>query len=243
MTEIFELCLPGPSAAAGPVHPTLVKGRNALVLFDAGYPGQADAIEGELREAGFALGDLTHIVVSHQDHDHVGSLAELKRRNPSAIVVASALEAPYIAGEAESLRIGQAREYNRSLQGAERDWGEAFLRYLSTIEPCAVDRPVGDFPEAIDEGIEILWTPGHTPGHVSLLVKDLKTLLAGDALARGNGSLAIANPQFTLDLATCGRTIRSVAGLGLDRILCYHGGAADVADGKALGELVASLGA
>ncbi len=243
MAEVFQLSLPGPAgSAAPPVHPTLVKTRTSLVLFDMGYPGQVDDIDRELHRNGFALGDLSHIVISHQDHDHIGSLADIKRRNPAVIVLASAAEEPFISGKEESLRIRQARDFNRTLRGDEREWGESFLRYLSTIEPCEVDRVVARFPESIDGEITVIPTPGHTPGHISAHLERLKTLIVGDALAIENGSLVIANPQFTLDPPTCRRTILYIAELNLEWLYCYHGGVVRTEDGKALGALIDSFG-
>lgn len=46
----------------------------------------------------------------------------------------------------------------------------------------------------------ICFTPGHTPGHISLYFLQSKTLVAGDAVVIENGVLDIANPQFALDL-------------------------------------------
>ena len=51
-------------------------------------------------------------------------------------------------------------------------------------------------------GIQIIFTPGHTPGHISLYLKQSKTLIAGDAMVVVNGVLRKPVPQTTSDLKT-----------------------------------------
>ena len=214
------------------IFPVLIKTSRSLILFDAGYPNQIDAFRLEMERIGYKLSDLTHVVISHQDHDHIGSLAALKRGHTQIIVLASSLEEPFISGKQESLRVKQAREYNKSLEGEDKKWGEGFLNYLMTIEPCGIDEAIVDFPYFMDEGIEIIPTPGHTPGHISIYIKDQRTLLAGDAIAYEKGELTIANPQFTLDMPACKKSIRELAHLDIDTLICYHGGSIDVKGDK-----------
>lgn len=204
------------------IHPAAIREKNGIILFDAGYPGQADDIEQALAEMGCTVADITAIVLSHHDHDHIGSLAELKRRNPKIRVLSSAGEADYISGKKTSLRLLQALEYNKTLTGDEKEFGERFARYLETVEHCPVDDVVQDLDYLCD-GVRVIGTPGHTPGHISLLLEKEKLLLAGDALAIENGKLAKANPKFTLDTEEALKSVEKIKNLNLERISCYHG--------------------
>jgi glyoxylase-like metal-dependent hydrolase (beta-lactamase superfamily II) len=76
-------------------------------------------------------------------------------------------------------------------------------------------------------GIEIVPTPGHMPGHISLYLKESKTLISGDALAIQSGELGIANPEYTLDLEAAKQSIRQLLDYDIERIICYHGGVYD----------------
>ena len=49
-------------------------------------------------------------------------------------------------------------------------------------------------------GCEILLTPGHTPGHLSIRALDGSFCVTGDAAVREGTDLAVANPGFCLDL-------------------------------------------
>lgn len=214
----------GPADLA--VHPVIFFDGRDLVLCDSGYPGQADQIEAALGGAGFSLGELTKVVITHQDHDHLGSLAELKRRNPRLQVLASPIEAPYISGALPSLRLLQAEAHNKTLAGAELEFGLAFASYLKTIEACPVDALLEDRAEVLP-GLWALATPGHAPGHLSLYLEAQGLLVAGDALALEEGKLSLANPQFTMDLGQALDSVRRIRELEPRMIVCYHGGRMD----------------
>ena len=75
--------------------------------------------------------------------------------------------------------------------------------------------------------IEIITTPGHMPGHISLYIRKSRTLIAGDALVIENGELAIANPQYTLSVEDAKKSLVKLMDHDIDRIICYHGGVYD----------------
>tara|TARA_R110002012_G_scaffold279451_3_gene467504 strand:+ start:36064 stop:36426 length:363 start_codon:yes stop_codon:yes gene_type:complete len=74
------------------------------------------------------------------------------------------------------------------------------------------------------EGVEVIHTPGHMPGHVSIYLTHRQTLIAADAVVVENGELEIANPQFTLDMPTALASVKKLERLAIDRLVCYHGG-------------------
>ena len=85
----------------------------------------------------------------------------------------------------------------------------------------------GVSPEAVEQGdtllgLEVIDTPGHTPGHISLFDPISSTVVLGD-LAANIGQLQRAPAQFTEDPAEYERTLRSVAELNFDNALPSHG--------------------
>ena len=54
------------------IHPVIFFNDSELILCDTGYPNQIDKINEELNKAGFSIMDITKIVITHHDHDHIG---------------------------------------------------------------------------------------------------------------------------------------------------------------------------
>ena len=224
-------------ASRSGIYPVLIDTENEVLLFDAGFPGQLEDFEKELASVGYTFNEVTKLVVSHQDHDHMGSLKAIKERYRHIEIIASASETPYIDGTKPSLRLVQADSFNQTLSGPSKAFGEKFSAYLRTIEPCPIDTQL-DKPGYIAEGIQVIFTPGHTPGHVSLYLQEIGLFLAGDALAIEDGHFVIANPQFTLDMEQTLASIKKIQGMNPSQIICYHGGKIDTEVGQKLNELV-----
>lgn len=211
----------GPQEIA--MYPSVIYDGKNLILCDSGSPDQIIQIEQGLNKIGFSIEDLTHVVITHQDHDHIGSLKQLKLINENIIVIASAIETPYIDGTKESLRLIQARESNKNLTGEALAFGIRFEKYLETIETCSVDQVVNNNDYIVPK-LKVISTKGHTPGHISLFCEEDDTLISGDAIAFENDKFVIANPQFTLDLEGCKKSIKKLIDLNPKRVICYHGG-------------------
>ncbi len=206
------------------VCPVLLRAEEDLLLADCGFVGALPLLEEAIVAQGFAPNQVTALLLTHHDHDHMGAAAAWKRAYPQTKIYASAREAPYISGEEPSLRLLQARALQETLPPEARAFGEAFLALLEGVEPLAVDVPLEAGDQLEPWGWEVLRTPGHTPGHISLWHPPSKTLLAGDAMALEEGIPVIANPQFTLDMDTAQASMARLLALEPAAIFCCHGG-------------------
>ena len=213
----------------GVVHPVVLIDPQYRVLVDCGPVGSLEHIEEALRTHQIEPSSITHIILTHQDHDHVGSAAAFKRRYPSAKVLCSEEEKPYIEGSKVSLRLEQALAMQAQLPEAQKSFGEAFCALLRSVEPVAVDQ-VLHFGQHLPfcGGTEVIGTAGHTPGHLSLYLVAMGMLIAGDAAALEAGKPVIANPQFTLDPDKAEASLQYVLSLGARKLICYHGGILDL---------------
>jgi len=86
------------------IYPILTWDNEHLVLIDAGFPGQADSIAQAISDAGFSTERITHIIITHQDIDHIGCVLDMIKRSPTALVLAHEVEAPYIDGRKSPTR-------------------------------------------------------------------------------------------------------------------------------------------
>ena len=183
-------------------------------LVDTGLPGQNDAIAATLAEAGLAISDLRRIILTHQDIDHVGTLHDLVQAS-GARVLAHKVEVPTIDGTTPP-------RFARPEVLAQRPEMRAVAERL---KPTAVDQPLEDGTRLdLAGGVRVVFTPGHTPGHMCLYLERSKALIAGDALTAADGQLRGPNEGATQDMKIASQSVRKLAELDVQTIICYHGG-------------------
>lgn len=80
---------------------------------------------------------------------------------------------------------------------------------------------VGDGDNVFD--LTIIATPGHTPGHISVLDQQGGLLVAGDALNGADGGVIGANPDFTPDIVTADQSVAKLAQFTYETVVFGHG--------------------
>src|SRR3712207_6231154 len=213
---VYVLPIPrGPQEADSYLNLTLIVDEdNGTTLVDAGLPDQTEAIGAALVEAGIGVRNLRRIIFTHQDLDHIGSGAALVRQS-GARVLAHSADAPYIEGSLRPLKPSPAILEQRP----------QMRKVLERLDPVGVDERVENGTRLdLAGGTKVISTPGHTPGHISLYLERSKVLIAGDALRAERGSLNGPNPSMTLEMRTALQSIRKLADLEVEIIVCYHGG-------------------
>ena len=157
-------------------RPTVIWDDKDVILVDTGYPGHLEDIRNNLEK--LPTGRITKIIITHHDYDHLGSLYELVNGFDHKIeVYAHELTKPYIQGEQPLIKTG------------------------ITVPKTVVDYTITDGQVLpFCGGITVIFTPGHTPDHISLYHHSTKTLITGDALTADQGQLQYPNKKFTLDM-------------------------------------------
>ncbi|MDR1308782.1 MAG: MBL fold metallo-hydrolase [Deltaproteobacteria bacterium] len=214
----------------GVIYPTLLLDGNHLILVDAGFPGQTGQFKTAFAEAGLALEQLTGIVITHQDIDHIGCAAELSGLAPNASIMAHTAEVPYIDGSKTPVKLAALESRYDELDGTMKALCDDMRRGFAKCH-VKIGRPLNDgdvLPYC--GGIEIIHSPGHTPGHICLFIRDAGTLIAGDALNIADGQLTGANPVHTLDCELALQSEVRLRSYPCKQIICYHGGVLKLTD-------------
>ncbi|QDS37699.1 MBL fold metallo-hydrolase [Brevibacillus brevis] len=186
------------------IHPVLLWDRDMAVLIDTGFPGQMDDLRVAMEKVGVSSDKLKAVILTHQDVDHIGSLPEILQECGDHVhVYAHELDKPYIQGELPLLKDG----------------------HLENPPKGRVDHTVSDGQELpFCGGIRVIHTPGHTPGHLSLYLKQSKTLVAGDSMYSVNGILGGIHAPSTPDMNTARLSLKKYVDLDIAAVVCYHGG-------------------
>ncbi|MFC7131752.1 MULTISPECIES: MBL fold metallo-hydrolase [Salinibaculum] len=184
-------------------HPSAVETAKGLLLVDVGFPGLTDQVEANLAEAGFDWSDVRGVVLTHQDGDHAGGLADLLER-ATPTVYAHERCAPYVDGRKSPLKSPDGERY----PPADVD--------VELVDGVSFNTAAGP--------MDVVFTPGHAPGHVSLHLPEAGLLLAGDALTADADGLQGPNEMYTPDMDEALSSAERLADLDFDRTLCHHGG-------------------
>jgi hydroxyacylglutathione hydrolase len=126
-------------------------------------PGEeAERILGAVEELGIGV---DAILLTHTHFDHIGAVAP----------VARATGAPVYCPEIEIPVLADINSYV--------PWPE-----FGPYESYEADETVagGERLELAGLGIDVLFTPGHSPGHVTYAIPDEEALFSGDVLFRGS---------------------------------------------------------
>ncbi|MGE7718633.1 MBL fold metallo-hydrolase [Priestia megaterium] len=204
------------------LNPTLVWDNKMSILIDTGVPGQLNQIKEAIAKADVLFDTLKAIILTHQDIDHIGSVPELlKESNNQIIVYAHGDDKPYIEGDLPLIKTDTSRMSKEELASLPKE-----VKHLYENSPkVKVDELLENKQELpYCEGIEVIYTPGHSPGHISLYLKHSKTLVAGDAMVIINNRLHGPVKQTTLDIKTATESLKKFLDYDIDTVICYHGG-------------------
>jgi len=129
-----------------------------LALIDCGV------FSGRIAEAiARAGGDLRYILLTHGHFDHTYGVPKAKATYPGAVIAISEADAPYLRGEITSV---SGRPGGNSRHAIEPD----LLLHDGDVLPLG------------ETSIEVIVTPGHTPGGVTYMSAADKLLFTGDTL-------------------------------------------------------------
>lgn len=104
---------------------------------------------------------LTHILLTHYHYDHIGAVEELKKKYNSIVCIHKK--------DAEGLKDPNV---NHSMNTFRKSVSISSDRLLKE----------GDIIEVGDIILEVIHTPGHTPGGICFRVKDKKIIFTGDTI-------------------------------------------------------------
>jgi glyoxylase-like metal-dependent hydrolase (beta-lactamase superfamily II) len=188
----------------------LIVEEEQLTLIDTGMPGQLDNLLRHLSRIGRRADEISRILVTHADIDHVGSL-QVMQAETGARVFASAQSAALI-------RRGKSPQHLPRLMQwiADRmSYKAVAAQYVQLIEPEEV-LPIWG-------GLQVLATPGHTLDHLSFYCPRQGVVIAGDILNTRKESLNLTPKRITADMTLARQSARQLLALTPAVLACGHG--------------------
>jgi glyoxylase-like metal-dependent hydrolase (beta-lactamase superfamily II) len=181
---IYQINLPLSGYPTASVNVYLVRGTRSHFLIDAGWNSDMalNSLRSQLEAFGIGLTDVKDVIVTHCHHDHYDMTSHLKRSHGARIYLHRA-----------DLEIIQARarghRFLNEMDAVLRSHGVPDSE-LATVFPKIPDLGPPVLPDVLLEGgehisvgdftLQIIWTPGHTPGQISLYEPNRKLLFPSD---------------------------------------------------------------
>jgi glyoxylase-like metal-dependent hydrolase (beta-lactamase superfamily II) len=184
----------------------------SITVVDSGYPKRADRILTAVVSLRRTPADVGSILITHYHHDHAGSLAALRSATGGTVHVHPLDAGPIRQGTAPP------RPHPNTLAAT---LARPFVRDHA-LEATVVDVELSDGQELPDAGgLRVIHSPGHTPGHVSLLWPERGgVLIVGDAAA----NVLRLGPAFTdEDRVRAAASFRRLAQLEFEAAVFGHG--------------------
>ena len=132
--------------------------------------------------------------------------------------------------------IGSVNEVIEATTGATLFAGAADIPAINASAPVTA---VGDGDRVFD--LDIIETPGHTPGHISVLDPAAGILVTGDALNGEGGGVIGANPSFSEDTDAANASVANLSGFDYEVALFGHGEPILVGASAAVAALASTL--
>ncbi|MDO9334099.1 MAG: MBL fold metallo-hydrolase [Dehalococcoidales bacterium] len=188
----------------------------SLTLIDTGFRGSTPYIVECIHKLGRKPEEIGLVILTHNHLDHTGGLEEL-RKLTMAKVAAHKTDVhipedtiPYPAGNIIGVLL-------------RTPWLSSFRRQF-VLGADGVDMVLeGEETFDILGGLQIIPTPGHTAGSISLYAPKHKLLIAGDAMNKRRDILRMPLKTVSTNLQEVRSSIRRMAELDVEILCVGHG--------------------
>ncbi|MDQ3655649.1 MAG: MBL fold metallo-hydrolase [Chloroflexota bacterium] len=197
----------------------LIDAGTELALIETGPSTCVGNLRAGFTAAGYDLGDMTRIIVTHIHLDHSGAAGVLAREYPHVRISVHPVGAPHLVDPGR-LERSAARIYGDDM---DRLWGEIAgvpERQVNVLED-------GETLTVGDRQMRIAFTPGHASHHVAIFDERSRTLFSGDTggvRMPGSDYVAAPIPPPELDPEAWESSIARMRSFEPERIAPTHFG-------------------
>jgi glyoxylase-like metal-dependent hydrolase (beta-lactamase superfamily II) len=191
---IYQLKVPLPGDL-GDTNVYLISGSEGWLMVDTGWesPEALSALRSELAQGGIELEDISSIIITHFHPDHIG-LAKAIQEESGAKVLLHREEARYVQGKfVLSEILERTGKWARVLEVKKVEGFTPSEFSFPSLPEVDVVLQGGEEIVWGDLHLRVIWTPGHSPGHICLYEPQKGLLFSGDHI------LPIITPNVSLN--------------------------------------------
>jgi glyoxylase-like metal-dependent hydrolase (beta-lactamase superfamily II) len=187
----------------------LIDDDDKVVLIDAGLKGSTKKLISALDSIGKQPTDVKMILLTHAHSDHLGGVNNFNAHSHSPVLIHDS--------DKKYAQDGKAPEVESAL-------AKVFTLFNKNIDKVSIaDTFKDDDILKVRDGIQVIHTPGHTPGHVSFYDKKTGTLITGDALFNMRDKITHSVKLFCYDSKMAKESTIRLGDLDVEAIGFMHG--------------------
>jgi glyoxylase-like metal-dependent hydrolase (beta-lactamase superfamily II) len=246
---VHQIKVPAPAGVSLTTNTYVLEGENGHILVDTGWDSQEAlwALQEGIRGSNLKLRDIKQVVITHIHPDHYGLSSKIRQVCGAQLAIHS-LDADFIFPRYKDsadlvAKIELLLRQNGVPEEELPQLKDASLWMNKYVTPELPDLMLED-GQTISNGsfdLEVLWTPGHSPGHVCLYERKRRFILTGDHVLFDTTPHIGFNPQsgdnplgdyvtslkklsdLKVSFALPGHgPVFNALGLRIDRILLHH---------------------
>ena len=178
---------------------------DGVTLIDTGYAGSLPRLTAALAELDRSVADIRRVICTHGHPDHAGGARALSDLGVEILIHPE---------DAANLDVTWATALRQPSRGRI---------FAAMTPPLETFTPLhdGDVLPVLG-GLEVIHTPGHTPGSVCLYARQHGLLFVGDVLQRRFGRVSGASGLYSDDVATARSSLQRLADLDVKTVIFSH---------------------
>ena len=186
---------------------------SSVTLVDCGLPGSSKKLVADLARIGKHPKDVKNIILTHAHEDHVGGASEMILECDTKNVMMHQADSDLTQAGKTPPRVKSS--FSGKVMSLMPDRG---------YKPFSITRKLND-REIIDSagGIQVIHTPGHTLGHISLLHLESQTLITGDSIFNMTSRITWALSGFCVNYKQSQETAKRFLDLDFRNACFTHG--------------------
>jgi len=188
LNGVHQIKSPGPGSGSWSTNVYVIEGGDGHIVVDSGWDSQESlwALQEGMKGANLKLRDIKKVVITHIHPDHYGLSSKIKQICGAQVAI-HRIDAGFI-----SLRYKDFADLLQKTEELLRQNGvpqdelpqlkEASLWMNKYVTPDSPDVMLEDGDVISNDSFEfeVLWTPGHSPGHICLYEKERRFIITGD---------------------------------------------------------------
>jgi len=203
LNGVHQIKSPCPGDASWFTNVYVIEGSDGHILVDSGWDSQESlwALQEGIKAANLKLRDITKVVITHIHPDHYGLSSKIKQICGAQVAI-HRIDADFISPRYKDFanlikKTGELLRQNGVPDNELPQLKEASLWMNKYVTPDAPEVMLEDGDTISNDSFEfeVLWTPGHSPGHICLYERERRFILTGDHVLYDTTSHVGLNPQ------------------------------------------------